>query len=507
MFNTFYQWPNKPYFWLTFSCVVVILPLLLLGEPGLYGDDLNVYLSMEQHSFKGAITHWLNEYGWSYRPVGITVLYSYYALLSESPFFLYLGYQLCYVILALVLYREVIKLTASVPAGIFAALFFVFFPFNPTAYWQVSSLMMVVATLFVVMLIRPLMTSASKGAYGTFFCLSLCWLLLLFSYEQLLGLAAVISLCIVLKNYTGNWFAAIKKSMIPVAILALLSIIFLVAYLSSSSNPKLVSLNAINAASTAVQLDNPLSGDATAQSFFENYVEDKVNTNNVYSGRLGNFLARIEKATHFLLGSVAYSSNSLAASGIFGYIVLLAILFLGLSVVASSISVSTMTKQTALLCVFFGSLWVVVTLAPFFVYSKVNIPPYTLMLPSIGLGIAIFGFLQFILLAFSNIYLTYLIKCVLAIFIIVMPLIQYGYYAGLKEELSYWDTVATKIQKETVVELNRAVIVNDLQDKDNRHIFWLEKAIGLRYISAQLDQRVLKALHNKDKLLLILDER
>ncbi len=483
-----------PNLWLSFSCVLVILPLLLLGDPGLYGDDFNMYQEMEKRSFNGAIEHWLNEYGWSYRPVGITILYTYYALLIGSPFLMYLGYQLCYLMLSLALYREIIKLTGSIPAGIFTSLFFIFFPFNPTAYWQISSLMMVVATLFTVLLMRPLLNAASNGSYKFFSLLSFCWLLLLFTYEQLLGVTVVIGICIVIKNYTGSLIDAIKNSTIPVVILGFVSIFFLVAYLSVDGNPKIVSLKYINELPVAAQPENILNTSHVGE--VDNYKP---------TNRLESFFGRLESGVHFLLDSIVYSLNSLVTSGVSGYILIAAIMLLGMAAFFVPITLSSMTKKMAWLYFLMGSLWAVVTIAPFFLYAKVHIPPYTLMLPSIGLGIAAFGFYQLVVSFFLSFYLKWIMKILLAMSIMIFSLIQYGYYAGLQEELSYWNVVANKVQKKQIVKVANTIVVENIQPQNNRHIFWLEKAIGLRYISARLSVNVSRAVRKENQLLLVLD--
>ncbi len=532
MFNKIQQWLTRPYLWLVLSSIVLMLPLFLLGEPGLYGDDVNAYQAMEALSLEGAIAHWLNEYGWSYRPVGITLLYIYYALFPENSFLLYLGYQLCYLILSLVLCREVFKLTGSVSAGTFVALFFLFFPFNPTVYWQISSFMMVFATLFTVVIIRPLLNAAIQQSYGIFFLLSVAWLLLLFSYEQLLGLAAVIGLLIIFAVYSSNWKEVVKKIIVPLMILGIISLIFLVSYLSSDSNPKLVSLKSVNGnVSIASQEKIALGGtfesdvldslsldgsssidifpaDLDVRVFAKEYndiVQKKVSVNKVISGRLWSFLGRLGRGVKFLSDSIIYSFNSLIMAGASGYIMMSAILMLGFCVFFIPNLVPSMNNQTAWLCLVIGGLWVVVTLAPFFVYNKVNIPPYTLMLPSIGLGVAAFGFFILWLSFFSELYIKWIIKILLFFSIISLSLIQYGYYAGLKEELNHWQNVAGKVQQKEILRYRNAVIVSGVEEKINTHIFWLERAVGLRYLSIQLNQNVLQVVHNGNKLLLILD--
>ena len=60
---------------------------------------------------------------------------------------------------------------------------------------------------------------------------------------------------------------------------------------------------------------------------------------------------------------------------------------------------------------------------------------------------------------------------------------QYGYYFGLKEELAYWNMIADEFnQKIKETDQNGKIQIKTI-DRSNKHIFWIEKSIGLRHFS------------------------
>jgi len=501
------QWSTNPYLWLTLSGVVVLLPLILLGSPGLYGDDYNSYQAIENFGGLGAINHWLSTYGWSYRPSGIAILYSYYSLLSGNHFLLYLGYQLFYLMLSFVLFREIYKLTDNTIMSVFVALFFLFFPFNSSAYWQISSLMMVLAIAVSIIIIRLLVTSASKKLNNIFLLSVLAWIILLFTYEQLLGLVAVISILILAKNYSVNIVDLIREVFIPLMILGFVSLVFLGGYFLSESNPKIVSLKRINNVESVAHEKSTDHVIVNSQSIKQ--VQDKEYSAQIKQdypnlGKLDHFINRVNKGINFLVSSISYSLQSLISSGMAGYIMLVAILALGILAFFVPIVIQASTKQTSLFYVFVGTIWMAVTLAPFFLYDKVHIPPYTLMLPSIGLGITIFGMFQFVMPLLPIAIAIMLTRVLLVVGVIILPLMQYGYYFGLNEELRYWEKIAGEIHSENAVIEGNTIVLTGVTKKKNSHIFWLEKGVGVRYISELIesDVRVISVLHDSDRLVL-----
>ena len=62
-----------------------------------------------------------------------------------------------------------------------------------------------------------------------------------------------------------------------------------------------------------------------------------------------------------------------------------------------------------------------------------------------------------------------IVKAVFIPSIMLMALIQYGYYFGLKEELQYWDIIATEIQKNNTKIIENKIVVSDVHKKNNHH--------------------------------------
>jgi hypothetical protein len=64
---------------------------------------------------------------------------------------------------------------------------------------------------------------------------------------------------------------------------------------------------------------------------------------------------------------------------------------------------------------------------------------------------------------------------------IIFSVQQVGYYFGLQEELRYYKSLATflKPHKSDLLQGSTIAITN-FTEKKNRHIFWLEKAMGRR---------------------------
>ena len=60
MIDILRKFSSNPLIWLFHSWIVVFLPLILVGDPGFYGDDYNSFqIINEQGGAIGAITEWL----------------------------------------------------------------------------------------------------------------------------------------------------------------------------------------------------------------------------------------------------------------------------------------------------------------------------------------------------------------------------------------------------------------------------------------------------------------
>jgi hypothetical protein len=499
---------SNPYMWLFSSWLIILLPLILLGSPGFYNDDFHSYQSLNTLGFSGSIQNWLSEYGSAYRPIGIGISYFYYSLLPQNSFLLYLFYQLIYLLVSFVLFRQIYFLTKDVGAGVFIALFFLFFPFNATAYWQIPSIYMVVAILFSIIVMVNIATLSGSGSRARFILYLIFWALLLLTYEQLLGLAAVLGVLVLFMNYNKDTYKTINKITFPIIAISIVSVLFLVAYFSSEGNPKLVSLKSMNV-SDAITQDLSTNFTTIKSDKFTKLVKDEnikskgiVKTDSL--AKIRHFANRIESGVNFLISSVAYALHKLISVGYIGYFMITVIIFFGVLTFFIPPSFLVSTGLNPVFYMIIGFLWISSTLAPFFLYDKVHIPPYTLMLPSIGLGIFLYGLLQYMARIFPKSIFTVSLKYLLILVATLFPLIQYGYYFGLKEELHFWDNVASRIHQGDIEVNENLITINSIPKRGNSHIFWLEKAVGLRYISDLIGEEfnIVGVSHSGKKLIL-----
>ena len=96
-------------------------------------------------------------------------------------------------------------------------------------------------------------TLSGSGSRARFILYLIFWALLLLTYEQLLGLAAVLGVLVLFMNYNKDTYKTINKITFPIIAISIVSVLFLVAYFSSEGNPKLVSLKSMNVSDAITQ--------------------------------------------------------------------------------------------------------------------------------------------------------------------------------------------------------------------------------------------------------------
>jgi len=483
---------DNPFFWLISSFAMLLLPLILIGSPGFYGDDLNVLKTIDERGVVGSLSLYMKTYGFLYRPIGASFLYAYYGILGHNDFLSYASYLLLYLAFVYVLYDQMFKLTKNAGFSVFVAIFVLFFPFNATVFWQIPSGMMVLAFLLSIIMIKLLLNncvSISKLRLGLW---SIGWLCLLFMYEQLAGLVVVMLLCcyFIKKSSAKNMIH--KNGLLVYVSLFLVTSFFLMTYFMSSVNPKVVSLKTINA------------------NFEKNHtveVEETINNANkevvVYNERLdvltrvSSLNNRIKAGLIYTYKSIFYGVKELYKRGVKGKFILLVTLMFALLTLVVRINLIPKVHGYILLLV--GFVWVAVTIAPFLLYKAVHIPPYTLMLPSIGIAMSVYAAISIIFSDSKNIFSKYSVKILLFVSAFTFPIAQYSYYFGLQEELRYWEKIAEDVI-EYKDELNKGsiIVINNAKFKNNGHIFWLEKATGKRYFSTLLNLPVANVKIDKD---------
>ena len=473
---------DSHYFWLSFASLIVISPLILLGHPGYYGDDFNMIQGLSKWGLYGSISEWIGAYGWAYRPIGISLMYIFYHSLNSNPFIFYLIYQLSYLAIGWFLYHYLFKLTSKKSLSLFVAIFFLFFPFNPTAFWQLASLHMIIVATLILPLIDGIINKSESNQYKFIFFYSFCWMLLLFSYEQIVGLIAVIILIIWIKGLNNGIFKALRKSLLNSLMLITVTLVFLLSYFLQEQNAKIANLNMI-------KTEQQLSQNINSEIKVSNNVESKEFL--ISKGRIESTLDRLFKVSKYFASSFSYATLKIFDSGIKGLFLFIILIFFASMTLMFEFNHGDKFFSISIIAI--GSLWFIVTIAPFFLYPQANIPPYTLMLPSIGIGLAVYGFFSLLSSFFNLVMFKYIARLLLFFSALTFPLFQYGYYFGINEELSYWENIADRIQnhKNDLLKGN-TLILHNFPNKGNKHIFWLEKTYAHRHLRDSLDQSLPK---------------
>ena len=476
---------NKPVTWLVGASLLIVMPLLLFGSPGFYGDDLNALLGVEKHGVFGAVSSWMHEYGVIYRPIGIILHYSFYDLFQGDVFLFYLVYISLYVGIAFVLHRQIFRLTADSGLSIFSAIFFLLFPFNPTAFWQLPSISMILTCLFSIKLACWVVEKSATINHRKLIVWSAVWLVLLLSYEQVVGLSVVIALLIFIFNFSKGFKLAFLRTIFISSYIFMVSLLFIISYTMSQGNPKIITLQNINKNVELIQ--TTVNNDVTKhkQDFVDADISGTVNT--IIHNRLKAINERTLKGLNYIYESVFYGFDGLVNQGFKGLLLILMVFVFASLTFFTRFKLLPKKYGFVLICV--GIFWVMTTMAPFFLYKQVHVPPYTLMIPSIGLGLMFYGIIC-VLSQSKNIYMySFGLKGVLFSTVLIFSVSQYGYYFGLREELSYWGSVAKNIEDHKLSLKNGySLVLHNVPAKKNSHIFWMESLVGYRYLSATLGE-------------------
>ena len=180
-------------FWVLYLFLGLVFPFIWFGVIGFYGDDFNQILGIKEFGFLGTISQWIYSYGIFYRPLGYFILTSIYFFLGWSEvliyiFSLFLFFLSCYFTFVLSY-----KLFSNKFLSVFVTLFFGFFPFNASAYLQISSSYMIICYSFVAFFFLKLISYLNEeNKKYKLFLLNTSWFLILLIYEQATGLILII---------------------------------------------------------------------------------------------------------------------------------------------------------------------------------------------------------------------------------------------------------------------------------------------------------------------------
>ena len=454
--------------------LIPLLPVFLFGLPPLYGDDYNSIDSITSMSFFSSVEAWADSYGIFYRPIGAFIHYGLHYLFYPNLNLLYFVSLFIYLLISFLLFQLIQSIKElNFSLSNFIAIFFISFPLNVTAYLQLSSLYYLVSC--VMMLASLLIFNMTKIKYHIRLILtSLIWCIALFTYEQITGLI-LIFLILEFYNQKGqNFFKRFYYSVLKISPIILITIIFMTLYFTLEKNPKILVINDINIQKTEIINQN--------EELEEFYNQKKAKR---------SFYTRFEQLVSFYISNISYSINNILTSGFRGLILLMLTMIL---IFSSKFSLSNFNSNKILII---GLVWFVVTLMPFALFRGFHIPVYNLLLPIIGMAIIIYFVLNKVFKNHSLLY-SLMIKSLILTFVIN----HYGVFFGLKEELSFWESIGSKLIPHKEELLNgEKILIEDVYKKYNNHIFWLERANGYRHLNDIVgigNLKIIKNTNSKD---------
>ncbi len=456
---------------LCLSFAILVFPFYIFGPIGFYNDDFHFLETISQEGALSGIKHWLREYGVFYRPVAIVLLYLLYFLLGSSPIAIYSFSYLLFSLLGYLTYRVVSKATSSQAVGLVSFLFVIFFIFSSTAFLQNSSSCMNWGTVLSLLLFSHIYFKESYYKHSHLAKYSLLWLILCFNYEQVLGISCAFIITLSIKHFSKEPATWIKTVIKPTIYFGVTSSVFLLTYLTAQTNPKMTSLKKFNTDKVSIE-KKKVSNKSLTEIEIKKTLHKK--------GRIAGLRIKLLNVSRFLKLNYFYSIQEIKKEGVQGFIYFFLVIILALLCLLLRPHIPTLKVSMALFIT--GSSWTFFTVAPFLLYRNFSMPPYTLTVPSIGVAIVLAS-LPGLLLQITNKKIAVWSLKIIAIFIsLTFPISQIGYYFGLKYELTYWDSVAKELSLKFPSAVTQNIEVVNLPDKTNKHIFWMRKTIGTRYI-------------------------
>ena len=160
------------------------------------------------------------------------------------------------------------------------------------------------------------------------------------------------------------------------------------------------------------------------------------------------------------------------------------ILILLIAVNILNVKLDTTQAKISFTYILFGFLWTSGAIAPFLLYPGFVIPVYHLLLPCFGIAFLFYGTTTLILGEKRS----FIIKSLFLLVLILFSTIHISYFFGLKEELSFLNNISSKINiYSSKIKTNENIIITNIPDKKNKHIFWIENAISKRYLMYKIN--------------------
>ena len=455
------------------SFFLLLLPSIFFGFPDYYGDDYHfINIEAKESFYLQSLITWVDSYGISYRPVGILINIFLYKIFSWNVLIFYFFSVLAYLMLAYRTYTLSLKISDhQLDLSIFIFIFFIFFPFNSSVYYQLISMYMVVTYIGLFYFLEKFI-DYYEPSFGKSLIFSLCWLILLFSYESLIGISIVIPILYFFKTRNSPQLFLLKNYLYIFVTIGVPTVIFLFLYLSNPLNAKLNSLTEIiSSESTSISIESKKDS--------EKIIEKE---NNINNKKIEGFLNKSKKTFLFFKGSISYFFEFSKTNYFFIFLYLIFILLIAINIF--NIKLDTTPANISFTYILFGLLWTSGAIAPFLLYPGFVIPVYHLLLPCFGIAFLFYGTTALILGEKKS----FLIKSLFLLVLILFSTIHISYFFGLKEELSFLNNISSKINiYSSNIKTNENIIITNIPDKKNKHIFWIENAISKRYLKYKIN--------------------
>ena len=454
--------PSKSdFFIIIIVYLILILPVLFLENPGFYGDDFSFLKQYNDGSyFYSYYDDMVFGAGYSHRPLGWFLLLTFYTVFGWSELFAYLGSITLFVsmiFLAQIFLRKLFDNDIFVTSSI---IFFSFFPFSATAYYQIpSSYMLATYILLFIYLYYFIFYNDFSSIYKNII-FSFSWFLILLCYESSIGVTIAMPFILLFKNISnGNRFK-LNEYLKLFLIIGLPSIIFIILYFTDSSNIKILSMDLL------VEEDIKTNQEVSLINNFSTEINYKIY----------DFYEKLIRTTLFLLESLFYLQ--LNSNRVWLPLTLIYTLSLLIIIFLFKKKYFVLNANSNYLLMLIGISWSIGAILPFLLYPGFTIPTYHLMLPSFGIGIFLYSFFGILFRNYSIVIYKYIVSIIFLLFVSI----QFSYFISLNEELRYWENIA---QKTNVIIKNtkddQIIRIIDLPQKYNFHVFWLEEAVGRKH--------------------------
>ena len=293
------------------SFFLLLIPSIFFGFPDYYGDDYHfVNFESKEGFYLQSLNDWINNYGIYYRPVGILINLLLYKIFSWNILIFYFCSVVAYLTLAYRAYSLSLKISNHrLDLSIFIFIFFIFFPFNSSVYYQLVSMYMVVTYIGLFYFLEKFIDNYDANLWKSFI-FSFCWLILLFSYESLIGISLILPILYFFKTRSSNQIFLLKKYLYLIVTIGAPTVIFLFLYISNPLNTK------INNLSETISLEKSIMSIEDAKE--DKNIIEKIDS--FKSNKVGDFFYKTKKSFVFFFNSIHYFFDYSKSNYFFNFI-------------------------------------------------------------------------------------------------------------------------------------------------------------------------------------------